>query len=201
MDDVTDREIEKLVKQISDKLLHERREIYPSAKTEIIKPMDKGRESQKQTWGFPHFDPKKSGVIFNARSETVQDKRMFKDSVMTRRCIIPAAGYFEWNSMKDKYQFTSPDREILLFAGFYKEYGDEKRFVILTTEANESIKSIHDRMPLILDASEMDYWLLDDTAVKSLLKKRPKELDKQIQGQMTLFDLADRDKDFRRGLE
>ena len=191
MNDETDREIEKLVKQISDKLLHERREIYPSAKTDIIKSMEGGRESQRQIWGFPHFDPKKSGVIFNARSETVQEKRMFKDSVTTRRCIIPAAGYYEWNSMKDKYQFTSSDGEILLFAGFYKEYGDEKRFVILTTEANESIKNIHDRMPLILDASEIDYWLLDDTAVEPLLKKRPKELDKQIQGQMSLFDLKE----------
>lgn len=100
-------------------------------------------------------------------------KRTFKDSVRTRRCAVPAAGFYEWNSEKEKYTFRNPDSSIFYLAGFYKEYEEGTRFVILTTEANDSMKSVHNRMPLVLGRQELDAWLFDDSQTELILRKVP----------------------------
>ena len=189
VDDDTAREIERIIRQVNDKIIAERsRDIYPSAKAPIIIGKDAQLAADEYMWGFPHFDKSKKSVIFNARSETVMEKKMFKESMMQRRCIIPATGFYEWNANKDKYFFRSPNNQVLLIAGFYKAYPDQDRFVILTTDANETVKDIHNRMPLILEPKEVNQWVFEDAAVEFMLHKKPKPLDRQIQGQMSLFD-------------
>lgn len=183
VDDETAREIEKIVRQVNDKLMREKREIYPAARAPVIIGKGNALTVEEYTWGFPHYDRSKK-VIFNARSETVLDKKMFKSSVQERRCIIPAAGFFEWNTNKDKYFFKAKDNRILLFAGFYHH----DRFVILTTAANDSVEDIHNRMPLILEPSEVDNWIFDDHSLEFILQKKPKQLKREIAGQMSLFD-------------
>jgi putative SOS response-associated peptidase YedK len=184
VNDETAREIEKVVRQVNEKLLHERRDVYPQAKASVIV----GGENlavAEYTWGFPPFiGQPKSKVIFNARAESVLTKRMFQDSARKRRLVVPASGFYEWDENKDRYFFKSKDDKILLFAGIYRD----DRFVILTTDANDSVKDIHHRMPLILEPPEIDDWIFDDGATEQILRKKPRQLDKEIDGQMSLFD-------------
>lgn len=73
-------------------------------------------------------------------------------------------------------------------AGCYREYHGERHFVILTTEANESVACVHDRMPLILEPEEAEAWLADDQAVEFILHKIPPHLEREQEyEQMTLF--------------
>ena len=138
-------------------------EIYPTNAVPVLLPDC----PIAMLWGFPHF--KGSGVIINARAETVTDKRMFRESVMTCRCVIPSTGFYEWKrdgNAKTKYLFRMPEQAELYMAGFYNRFndkdGEEKgRFVILTTAANESMQDIHDRMPVILRPDERDVWMHD----------------------------------------
>lgn len=130
-------------------------------------------------WGFPNF--RSSGVIFNARSETVLEKRMFRDSVLHRRCIVPATAFYEWDRHKDKITFRRPDAPVMFMAGFYNHFAnaqknrtaDGSRYVILTTGANDCVSPIHERMPIILDEHELMDWMLDDRSVEFMLHKKP----------------------------
>jgi len=189
INDETAREIEKVVRQVNEKLLREQRDIYPSAAAPVIigqqnADKDKALLVAEYTWGFEHFDKSKK-VIFNARAESVMEKPLFRDSALKRRLVVPASGFYEWNGQKDKFFFKSRHEKILLFAGIYRA----GRFVILTTDANESVKDVHDRMPLILDPPEIDEWIFDETRTVDILRKKPKALEREISGQLSLFEL------------
>lgn len=123
-------------------------------------------------WGFIGFD--KGRLLINARAESVRTKQTFAESFAARRCVLPAAGFYEWDKKKEKVIFRSPDRPILYLAGIYRPYGDEKRFVILTREANASMLPVHDRMPLILTREEVEPWVCDaGRAASALMKELP----------------------------
>ena len=123
-------------------------------------------------WGFISFD--KGRLLINARAESVRTKQTFAESFAARRCVLPAAGFYEWDKKKEKVIFRSPDRPILYLAGIYRPYGDEKRFVILTREANASMLPVHDRMPLILTREEVEPWVCDaGRAASALMKELP----------------------------
>ena len=123
-------------------------------------------------WGFPGFD--KGKLLINARAETVKDRPTFADSFAARRCVLPAAGFYEWDKQKEKVIFTLPEKPILYLAGIYRPYGPEKRFVVLTREANASMEPVHDRMPLILSKEEIAPWVGDlSEAGKILTKELP----------------------------
>ena len=123
-------------------------------------------------WGFIGFD--KGRLLINARAESVRTKQTFAESFAERRCVLPAAGFYEWDKKKEKVIFRSPDRPILYLAGIYRPYGDEKRFVILTREANASMLPVHDRMPLILTREEVEPWVCDaGRAASALMKELP----------------------------
>ena len=108
-------------------------------------------------WGFPGFD--KGKLLINARAESVKTKSTFADSFASRRCVLPAAGFYEWDRKKEKVTFRLGDKPILYLAGIYRPYGAEKRFVVLTREANDSMRPVHDRMPLILSKEEVRPWV------------------------------------------
>lgn len=128
-------------------------------------------------WGFPKYDGK--GVIINARSETAFEKRTFRDSLLNRRCIIPSTGFYEWDSTKRKFLFRMEGTNALYMAGLYMYYGDEMRYVILTTGANESMQEVHTRMPLVIPRKEIETWIMDDSAANELLKRVPPQLVKE----------------------
>lgn len=140
----------------------------------------------KQKWGFPAPDGK--GLVFNARSETVFEKRMFRESVSRRRAAIPVTWFYEWNKNKEKFTFTREDSRVLFLAGFYSVYEDGAHFVILTTEANSSMAPVHSRMPLVLEKDQVKAWVLDGGKTKELLGQIPAGLSRSCEyEQQTLF--------------
>jgi len=141
---------------------------------------------RQMRWGFPGHQGK--GLVINARAESVLERRMFCDSVLYRRCVIPAKLFYEWDSSGNKAEFQRSDASVLLMAGFYQRFDDTDRFVILTTQANASVSPVHDRMPLILEVSEVGKWLYDDSFVACALHKKPVLLKRhQDYEQMRLF--------------
>jgi putative SOS response-associated peptidase YedK len=129
-------------------------------------------------WGFPKWGGKKS-VIINARAETADQKRTFAKPLAERRCVIPSTGFYEWRrdengkTTRDKYLFTMTDSPMLYMAAVYTEVDDDnplrERFCILTCEANESMRDIHSRMPVILYKNELTRWLTDSAFISIIL--------------------------------
>ncbi|MDY5986416.1 SOS response-associated peptidase [Sporofaciens sp. SGI.106] len=107
---------------------------------------------EEMSWGFPQYQ--KKGLLINASAETALERKSFRDSVMHRRCIIPAKQFYEWDSDKNKVTFLRENQPVLFMAGFYDRFQDEDHFIILTTQANESVSPVHHRMPLILEKSK-----------------------------------------------
>ncbi len=138
-----------------------------------------------QRWGFPGFQG--GGLIFNARSESVREKRMFRDGVARHRIVVPARKFYEWNRAKEKITFLKKDDPALYMAGFYDQFEDGPHFVILTTQANASMKQTHDRMPLILGREEVGIWLSEGEEFAPILEKTPPELDKQAEYEQISF--------------
>ncbi len=152
-------------------------EIFPSEQAPILIEEEKEVSPVVSGWGFPKYDGK--GVIINARAESAMEKRTFRDSLINRRCIIPSTGFYEWDAGKNKFLFRLEDTNALYMAGLYNIYQGELRYVILTTEANASMKEIHTRMPLVLPKKELATWILDQSATGDLLKSVPPQLVRQ----------------------
>lgn len=152
-------------------------EVFPTNLAPILIEDAKEVSPVLSTWGFPKFDGK--GVIINARSETAFEKKTFRDSLLNRRCIIPSTGFYEWDSEKRKYLFKVEGTNALYMAGLYAFYRDEMRYVILTTDANESMQEIHTRMPLVIPKNEIETWIMDYQATNELLKRVPPQLIKE----------------------
>lgn len=165
------------------------RDIHPGDTAPVITAAgDQGGSLRacRQKWGYP--GPGGKGLVFNARSESVFEKRMFRDSVSMRRAVIPVSWFYEWNKNKEKFTFTKEGSRILFLAGFYGRYEDGDRFVILTTQANASMAPVHSRMPLVLEREQVREWILDSAKTKELLGQEPPQLERDCEyEQQTLF--------------
>ena len=128
-----------------------------------------------QRWGLP--DSYHKSTIINARAETALEKRMFRDSVASRRLAVPAARFYEWDREKQKVSFYRKGLPALYMAGFYSPGEDGWNFCILTTEANSSMRGVHDRMPLVIGREQVRDWILDGDRTEAFLAGRPPELD------------------------
>ncbi|MDF2540812.1 MAG: hypothetical protein K0S47_530 [Herbinix sp.] len=153
-------------------------EIFPTNLVPILREEDHEVSPTLSNWGFPKFDQK--GVIINARAETAIEKRTFRESLLSRRCIIPSTGFYEWNAEKKKFLFRLPETYTLYMAGIYNYYGDEMRYVILTTDANESIRDVHNRMPLIIPKAKVNTWIMDGTVTNDMLHDSPPMLIREL---------------------
>ena len=163
-------------------------DICPTNTAPVISAASGHLQLEENRWGYPVMN--KKGVIINARSETVHEKRMFRAGIERGRIVIPAVHFYEWNPQKTKYTFSRKDKALLYLAGIADVFERERRFVILTTQANASMEKVHDRMPLILEQGQIQDWLWDDNATDSILKQIPVMLDKYTEyEQMTFFDL------------
>lgn len=161
-------------------------DVYPSEVSPIIHGNQGKLQVSGMRWGFGISETKK--LVINARAEMCLDKPMFSQSVLTRRCIIMAAGFYEWDQKHNKSRFTCENTPYLYMAGFYRPYEDGNHYVILTTEANESMRPVHDRMPLILPENRLEEWIMDDSCTKGILKEKPELLYReQDYEQLTLF--------------
>ena len=141
-------------------------------------------------WGFPKLwkteknNPWKSQPLINTKAETALERVTWREATRTRRCLIPATGFYEWMKVNgDKYPllfFT--EKPLISFAGVWQEFSREDEAVtcvsIVTTAANDSVSDTHNRMPLILEESAHYDWLhTDDTPrLRFLLGSKPPPL-------------------------
>jgi len=130
---------------------------------------------------IPSWAKERSSMQINARSETVFEKSSFKEAYKQRRCLIPLNGYFEWKkdaeNKKSKAHFiVSTSGEYFVFAGIYESWYDNAlnesilTCALLTTEPNEKIASLHERMPVILESDQWQLWLNNRSSYMELNK-------------------------------
>lgn len=128
------------------------------------------RVLDSSSWGLiPGFvkDPRLLKPLINARAETLMEKRMFKGAFLSRRCLIPADGFYEWlteNKKKQPVRFQVNNGELFAFAGIYEEGKDlegnpRRTCSIITVAANEVVSPVHDRMPAILKIEDEKRWI------------------------------------------
>lgn len=158
-------------------------EIFPTDLVPVLVERQGRMQVLAMKWGFPGRGGK--GLVINARAETLLERPMFREVAVTRRCIVPTTGFYEWDKSKNKYLFTLPGEEMLYLAGLYDlaPVGDgsgELRFVVITTEPNAWMKEIHDRMPVVLRREERRDWLLPGGNWQALLDRSAVELEKRI---------------------
>lgn len=173
------KEVEDIIDKISNDIQREKMktgEVFPTNIVPVLVPENGIIVPHLMTWGFPNFRNK--GVIINARSETAREKRIFQAALENRRCIVPSNGFYEWDEGKRKYLFNVAGSSMLYMAGIYTAFEGENRFVILTTNANESIADVHDRMPVVLPKDRLEDWVLDDSGVDALLLGKHPDLVK-----------------------
>jgi putative SOS response-associated peptidase YedK len=153
--------------------------IAPTQPIPVIRqnPKEPVRELSLVRWGLIPSWAKDSSVaakMINARSETASTKAAFRDALKSRRCLIPADGFYEWartGKAKQPYCFEVEDGELFAFAGLWDRW---KTCAILTTTPNAVTSAVHDRMPVILEPDSYDLWLdpgmSDVSAATDLLK-------------------------------
>lgn len=158
----------------------ERPVVFPTQASPVVIDYQGQRRIGSMEWGFKL--PGQSKPIINSRAESVMEKKLFAEAFIKRRCIIPASGFFEWHQAveggsKTPYKVALPNQPIMCMAGLYTKHidthGDTKwLFTIITREANEDMRAIHPRMPLMLDEDRMNVWLSPSPSeqdLKSLL--------------------------------
>lgn len=127
-----------------------------------------GRRLRSLRWGFvPHWAKTLADgpLLINARAETIAEKPAFRDAVRTRRCLIPATGFYEWTKGADgtrlPWYIASASSRPLVFAGVWQEWSETRlcTCAIVTTRANAEMSRLHHRMPVILDPADWALWL------------------------------------------
>lgn len=152
--------------------LKPRHNIAPSQQVPIVRlsPTQNVRELTLARWGLIPAWAKDPGIgarMINARAETVAEKPAFREALVRRRCLIPADGYYEWQRQgrrKQPFYIHMRDGKPFAFAGLWERWEGPDRApvescALLTTEPNESLKEIHNRMPVILAPEDYDLWL------------------------------------------
>ena len=161
------------------------RDVRPSDASAVIYQNGKDLAAGDMRWGFSN--PYRKGIIINARAETAAEKNLFADSMAKRRCIIPASGFYEWDPYKARFRFTLPDGGLILMAGFWHEEQGMPRYTILTTEANDSMKPVHNRMPVMIGRDEIRPWITEDGRTSEFLERpQPRLVREQDSGQIRM---------------
>ena len=135
---------------------------------------------------LPSWASSKTSMNINARSESIYEKKTFRESFKYRRCIIPINGFYEWekdDKEKIPYLVSNLKNNYLALAGIWDEYFDEQlnmkivTIALITCDANEKLGVIHHRMPIVLEKKDFATWLKNDDLkkVNSLFKIYPNE--------------------------
>lgn len=159
--------------------------IAPTQTAPVVLLQQGQRQLSFMRWGLiPHWakDEKFGSKMINARAETVQEKPSFKDSFKTKRCLVPADGFIEWEQTeggKQPHYITMRNNALFAFAGIWSEWENNggllRTFSIITTLCNPLVRPIHPRMPVILSPKNYDTWLTGAKAntLQSLLMPFP----------------------------
>jgi putative SOS response-associated peptidase YedK len=160
--------------------------IAPMQEHWIVTSEQEARVPHHATWGLVNWwepDRRSGAKHINARAESLDRTRSYREAFESGRCIIPADGFFEWTGERNArrpFWFHRPYDGVFAFAGLYvrsrlkQEAASMTTFTIVTTDANALVGRIHDRMPAILpDDEAVDTWLhADEPAdrLKALLR-------------------------------
>lgn len=148
---------------------------------------EKPGELSYQRWGLiPPWakDISIGNKMINARAETITEKSSFRNPLFSRRCLVPADGFYEWqqDAGKQPYRIFVKNNPIFCMAGIWERWkspegGIVESFSIITTEANSFMKPVHNRMPVILKQEDEKTWLSGKKPdeILSLLKQYPSE--------------------------
>jgi putative SOS response-associated peptidase YedK len=155
---------------IEDVALPARYNVAPTQTVPVVRASDGRRQLATMHWGLiPPWakDPSIGTRMINARAETVTEKPAFRVAFRSRRCLIPASGFYEWQARgraKQPHFIRRADGGLLALAGLWERWQPAEgpaaqSCAILTTTPNAVMAPIHDRMPVILDAGDFSRWL------------------------------------------
>ena len=158
-------------------ILHKRYNIAPTIDIPIY--TNEGVYTYAHFGLIPSWAQAKGSMQINARSETVFEKSSFKEAYKARRCLIPVNGYFEWKKdtttkKSQPYLIQSVTSEYMVFAGIYEWWYDNAlkkpilTCALLTTQPNDTIATLHHRMPVILKECDWELWLSNDSSYSEL---------------------------------
>ena len=177
---------EKMEKEFSIKtpesdLFQPRYNIAPMQIVPIVRDSENEREISELKWGLVPSWSKDVAIgnrMINARADTLTEKPSFREAFAKRRCLIPTSGFYEWaktdSGAKQPFYFYLKEKEVFGFAGLWEEWIDKETgdlletFTIITTAANDVLKPVHDRMPVIIKAENYEEWV--DTKIKDTEK-------------------------------
>ena len=171
--------------------------IAPTTQVAVVRSTGTGdgREIVPLRWGLvPHWakETQSGPLLINARGETVADKPAFRSSFRSRRCLVIADGFFEWQKLADRKQphyFQVDGGSLFAFAGIWDRWEEKgadgntvESCAIITTKANELATMVHERMPVILSEESWDSWICDvqydrtqQHTLRSLVRSFPHE--------------------------
>lgn len=142
-------------------------EVHPTDVVPVIASNRSGKQSVfPMKWGYNG-----KTLLINARVETASEKPTFREDWKSHRCIVPASYYFEWEHLKandgktktgDKYIIQPQNSSMTWLCGLYRFENELPHFVILTRDAADPIRFIHDRMPLIMPEDKISEWIKPD---------------------------------------
>jgi putative SOS response-associated peptidase YedK len=145
--------------------------IAPTQEAPVVRVDAAGaREAAMLRWGLvPPWatDIAVGNRMINARGEGIETKPAFREAMQARRCLVPATGFYEWTGpagRKQPYAINAADRPVFAFAGLWERWKPRmgepiETFAIVTTDAAEAVRPIHDRMPVILGREDEETWL------------------------------------------
>ena len=162
--------------------------VAPTQEVAAVIAEDEKRKLEMLRWGLvPGWadDPSIGNRMINARSETVAQKPSFRKAFKDRRCLVLSDGFYEWRHTSDgkqPYYIHMKDGSPFAFAGLWEIWRDGEKIrscTIITTDANELVGEIHNRMPVILSPEDYSLWLGPDfkerEALTSLLRPYPND--------------------------
>jgi putative SOS response-associated peptidase YedK len=141
-------------------------EVFPTNTAPVIYQENGKVILTPMKWSYGQYSGR---PIINARAETIMSKSMFQSSFVKRRCLIPANAYYEWKKeegtkKKTKFEIAVSQSKIFFMAGIYNVFKDSDGkqytgYAIITTSANQTTASIHDRMPVIIEPGLEKFWM------------------------------------------
>lgn len=180
-----------------------RYDIAPGTLIPTLRPTarDSTRQPASIHWGLKSSWAARPGgrALVNVRAETLAEKTTFRDALRSRRCVIPASGFYEWQTVgrtKKPWLFERLDKEPFAFAGLWEpphESGESApdTCALITTTPNDIMQPIHDRMPVMLTPADCDVWLAPDAEAAKLitLLRPPANEDVHALGGLTRSEL------------
>ena len=185
--------MEKIFGVKMDEEFNPRYNVAPGQSVPVVTYLEKDQKKMVATmkWGLvPSWakDPSIGERMINARAETIQEKPSFRSAFQRRRALVPASGFYEWKkegSTKTPFFIGMKEMKPLAFAGLWERWIHDNNFLetftILTTDANQLILPIHDRMPVIIPVDFYDIWLFPDTEIPQILSLLHPFPDKEMQ--------------------